>query len=123
MKTIQVQVDVRDDVDIDGFLDCLVGRSGQGKVEEMLLMVEGQSILQGLENLAAKREQLLNVKAEFRNKPETNMALSNWLVAAEEQLLYPVPDSKDEADPEAIAAANKKPSDKDAGDDYFMDNK
>ena len=121
MKTIQVKVDVRDDVDIDGFLDCLVGRSGHGKVEEMLLMVEGQSILQGLENLAAKREQLLNVKAEFRNQPETNMALSKWLVAAEEQLLYPVPDSKDKADPEAIAAANKKPSDKDADDDYIMD--
>ena len=123
MKTIQVEVEVevRDDEEIVDFLETLVSRTEHEKVQQILRMDEGQPLLQNLEADAEKRGKLQQLKGQFRHQPKANMDLSDWLAAAEQQGYLPLPDSKDETDADAIAAANKKPEEKDEDNDQHMD--
>jgi len=126
MKTIQVEV--RDDREIVDFLDRLVVNGHEEHVQQILRMGESRSFLQNLETAAEKRQKLQQLKAEFCDRPATNtallfwLALSTWLVAAEQEQGYlPLTDRKDETDAVAIADANKKPAEKNQQGDFFME--
>ena len=98
-----MQVQVRDDEEIDDFLKVLVDNTKDPKVNAILALKEctsfGLSILKG----DALTKELDTLKNSYKADSKRNQILSDWLDAAEKSGLYPQCDSKDQTDDVATA--------------------
>jgi len=122
IRQVEVEVQVRDDADIDNFLQALIDHLSSSGVDQVLRLATPPIEMDraGVTELLVK-EELERLKGEYRNDPQTNVNVSNWLNEAEDVHCYPLTDSKDETDNEAIAEATQAPSATDKQGDYHMD--
>ena len=115
--TVPVQVQVRDDIDIDSFLVRLAGNMEHDKVKTIMRMEECPS--EKFSN-PPQRGDFDKLKASYNGDSVLNKALSDWLVEAENLGYYPISDSG-EGDKAAIAEASLFGSEKDKDGDQNMD--
>ena len=90
MKTIEIQI--RDDVEIENFLDALMETMNSKNAALILSMAECPSILSSSSNADddSKRQMLGDFKGGFVANPQLNCVLSDWLVAAEREGYFPL---------------------------------
>jgi hypothetical protein len=112
MKTITVTVQVRDDVEIDSFLQTLIDKFGDSKVIH-ILSLKDSLVKDG--DRCEKLGKLGRLKQGFRTDTNINHQLSKWLEDAEQKQSLLIISSSDETEKEAIAiaAAVQAPNDKD----------
>jgi hypothetical protein len=108
-KMMNVQVQVRDYDAIEGFLQALINKVGDSKVDAIFGL---ESLVNTAHGCDEKRITLENLKTSFRNNVPMHVRLSGWLEHAEAGGLYPLPGSKDKTDKEAIADAVGPPKEK-----------